>query len=357
MAQVMLSATMGNPFQTVNISPGHGSADVLEDYGSLPTLLSSKAFSTEKHSVLPGGNSSKPLAAPKGGASGPAQTIVLKSTTTDSAEKKEEEKQVKADAEMKGFAAGAHVEYYSKSHGEWIPAIIGDVRPNGCLKLLHDDGSVLKKEADSNSVRLAREQAKQGYDTRIARPSSQLGFLARSCLIRDDEQAKFNTSLSDPSSQLGFLARSCLIRDDEQAKSNTSLSDRTLAMCSRAASEGYDEQAKFNTGLSVLAGIKQVNAEQSSSEALGSKEAYDQQMKFLHSRSEKCNAQLQIHRGLSEGMAPDQQLEFSHLEFRHSLNKAIGPTIECDMANLMHSSDQLMRQMNFRHGLSSMYDQ
>jgi len=52
-------------------------------------------------------------------------------------------------------------------------------------------------------------------------------------------------------------------------------------------------------------------------------------------------------------MEHDQQLKFSHLKFRHSLSTAMGP----DMANPMHSSDELMRQMNFRHGLSSMYDQ
>merc|ERR1712078_99864 len=121
-----------------------------------------------------------------------------------------------------------------------------------------------------------------------------------------------------------------------QVKFDISFGDCTLAMSSQAAS-----------------GIRTVNTEQRSSKAIGSKEAYDQQMKFLHSRSENCNAQLKAHRGLSEGMAQDQQLELSHLEFRHSLINAKGP----DMANPMHSADELMRQMNFRHGLSSMCDQ
>merc|ERR550514_1344987 len=93
---------------------------------------------------------------------------------------KKEEKQSEASAEecwdmLKGCVTGARVEYYSKSYGEWVPAIIGDVRPNGCLKLLHDDGSVLKKEADPHSVRLATEEANQGCD----------------------KQAQFNRSLSD----------------------------------------------------------------------------------------------------------------------------------------------------------------
>merc|ERR1719214_518403 len=97
----------------------------------------------------------------------------------DSAEKKNQKKTTEPNAETKRFVDakhklnGAPVEYYSKSYGEWIPAIIGDVRTNGCLKLLHDDGSVLKKEADPNScvrffgpnsVRLATEQAKQSKD-------------------------------------------------------------------------------------------------------------------------------------------------------------------------------------------------
>merc|ERR1712224_391771 len=141
--------------------------------------------------------------------------------------------------------------------GKWVPAIIGDVRPSGCLKLLHDDGSVLKKEADPNSVRLAMEQANQGYD----------------------KQAAFDSSLSDRAH---------------------------VAMCSRPANCS-----------------KQANAEQSSGEAFGSKEAYDQRMEFLHGLSEKCTAQLKIHRGLSESVVDDQQLEFSHLEFRRSLEKAI----------------------------------
>jgi len=231
----MFSAAMDNS-ATGSTSVGYETDDALQDYGPLPTLLSSKTFFGAKA--------------------------------------------------MKGFAAGVHVEYYSKSYGEWIPAIVGDVRPNGCLQLLHDDGSVLKMQADPKSVRLAFPQTKRGCD----------------------KQAQFNTSLSN----------------------------RTLAMCSGAAG-----------------GMKQANAKQSSSRALASKEAYDQQMEFLHSVSEKCNAQLKMHRDLSEGMVHDQQLDLIHLEFRHSLSNTEGP----DLANAMRSSDELMRQMNFRHGFCSMYDQ
>jgi len=288
---VMLSAAMGDFFTT-----GHRSADVLQDHEPLPTLLSSNAnnvngsvlkvetdskssrFVSKKQSQLPGGNISKLLAASKGSAFGPAQTITVENATPDSAEKKEEEKQADADAKIQSFVDGARVEYYSQSYREWVPAIIGDVRPNGCLKLLDDDGSVIKKEADPKNVRLAKEQA------------------------------KFETSFSDS----------------------------IFAVRSQAAS-----------------GIKETQAGQSCNEALDSKEAYDQQMKLLHSRSEKCAAQLKCHRGFSEGMTHDHHLEFSHLEFRHSLSKATGP----DMANAMQSSDELMRQMKFRHGMSSMYDQ
>merc|ERR1712224_887687 len=154
------------------------------------------------------GISSEPLVALKASVSGPAEAMALDSTPADSA------------AEMKGFVDGDHVEYYSKSYSEWIPGVIRDVRPNGCLQLLHDDGSLLKNNADPNSVRLANKQAKQGHDN--------------------------------------------------QPKLNTIPGDCTLAMSSRAAS-----------------GIKQANVEQSSMKALGSKEAHDQQMKFLHSFSEK----------------------------------------------------------------------
>merc|ERR1712224_45532 len=165
------------------------------------------------------GISSEPLVALKASVSGPAEAMALDSTPADSA------------AEMKGFVDGDHVEYYSKSYGEWIPGIVSDVRPNGCLQLLHDDGSLLKNNADPNNVRLAKEQAKQGHDN--------------------------------------------------QPKLDTILEDCTLAMCSNAAN-GSSAQGK-------------------------------------------------IHRGLSEGMAYDQQLEFSHLKFCHSLNTTMGP----DMAGLM----------------------
>jgi len=54
---------------------------------------------------------------------------------------------------VKGYTAGQNVEYYSKSYDEWIPCVIGDVRSDGNLRLLHDDGSVLKEQADSSLVR------------------------------------------------------------------------------------------------------------------------------------------------------------------------------------------------------------
>merc|ERR1712139_503930 len=161
------------------------------------------------------GNISEPLVALKGSVSGPAQAIALDSKSADSA------------AELKGFVDGDHVEYYSKSYGEWIPGIISDVRPNGCLKLLHDDGSLRKNNADPNSVRLAKEQTKQGHDN--------------------------------------------------EPKLDTILEDCTLAMSSQAGS-----------------GIKQANAEQSSMKTLGSKEAHDQQLKFLHSLIEKRMADLMM---------------------------------------------------------------
>eukprot|EP00928_Gymnodinium_smaydae_P016259 TRINITY_DN16075_c0_g1_i1.p1 TRINITY_DN16075_c0_g1~~TRINITY_DN16075_c0_g1_i1.p1 ORF type:complete len:828 (-),score=195.32 TRINITY_DN16075_c0_g1_i1:134-2617(-) len=53
------------------------------------------------------------------------------------------------------FHSGAKVEYYSKSYDEWIPAVVGSVRADGNLQLLHDDGSVLKEQADASLVRLA----------------------------------------------------------------------------------------------------------------------------------------------------------------------------------------------------------
>lgn len=55
----------------------------------------------------------------------------------------------------KGFVAGAKVEYYSKSYDEWIPANVGSVRPDGSLRLLHDDGTVLKESAPRSNCRLA----------------------------------------------------------------------------------------------------------------------------------------------------------------------------------------------------------
>jgi len=49
---------------------------------------------------------------------------------------------------------GCAVEYYSKSRDEWIPAVVGTVWPDGMLRLLHDNGSVLKEQADPLCVRM-----------------------------------------------------------------------------------------------------------------------------------------------------------------------------------------------------------
>jgi len=312
----MLSAAISNSTTT-----GSTSADVVQDYGPLPTLLSSNTHNVNGFlHLIRDDRFFKPAKVLKGSDSGPAQTNALESAKAlkeevekirsinkqIKAHKNEEEIQAKADAEMKGFVAGAHIEYYSKSCGQWIPAVIGEIHPNGCLKLLYDDASLLKMQADPKSVRLAREGAK-----------------SRQCA-----PAWERTWQADPNS----VRSGCY----EGAKFNTCFNDDTSAMCSRAAS-----------------GIRHANAEQSSSEASDSIETYDQQMKLLHSRSEKCDDQLRIHRGLSQGMAQDEQLDLSHLAFRHSLSKAMGP----DMANAMRSSDELMRQMNLRHGISSIYDQ
>eukprot|EP00929_Paragymnodinium_shiwhaense_P120472 TRINITY_DN92422_c0_g1_i1.p1 TRINITY_DN92422_c0_g1~~TRINITY_DN92422_c0_g1_i1.p1 ORF type:complete len:821 (-),score=222.45 TRINITY_DN92422_c0_g1_i1:101-2563(-) len=53
------------------------------------------------------------------------------------------------------FTAGDKIEYYSKSYDEWVAAIISVVRPDGNLKLVHDDGTVLKEQADPSMCRLA----------------------------------------------------------------------------------------------------------------------------------------------------------------------------------------------------------
>jgi len=111
---------------------------------------------------------------------------------------------------------------------------------------------------------------------------------------------------------------------DTPANFDTSFSDLASQTCSRAAS------------------IKQANSEQGSHEAFGSKEAYDQQMKFFHSVSEKFNAQLKVHRCLSEGLLQDQQLELSHLEIRHNLSKALG----LDVTKQMQSSDERRAAQN-----------
>lgn len=59
-------------------------------------------------------------------------------------------------AQSGGFAAGAHVEYYSKSYDEWIPAVVAAVRPDGNLKLLHEDGTVLKEQATPSLCRASQ---------------------------------------------------------------------------------------------------------------------------------------------------------------------------------------------------------
>eukprot|EP00927_Polykrikos_kofoidii_P039435 TRINITY_DN33824_c0_g1_i1.p1 TRINITY_DN33824_c0_g1~~TRINITY_DN33824_c0_g1_i1.p1 ORF type:complete len:848 (-),score=131.49 TRINITY_DN33824_c0_g1_i1:45-2588(-) len=53
----------------------------------------------------------------------------------------------------KKFSVGEQVEYYSKSYDEWIPAFVNVVRPDGNLRLLHDDGTVLKEQADPSLCR------------------------------------------------------------------------------------------------------------------------------------------------------------------------------------------------------------
>eukprot|EP00930_Biecheleria_cincta_P019073 TRINITY_DN1466_c0_g1_i1.p1 TRINITY_DN1466_c0_g1~~TRINITY_DN1466_c0_g1_i1.p1 ORF type:complete len:853 (+),score=168.53 TRINITY_DN1466_c0_g1_i1:50-2560(+) len=52
------------------------------------------------------------------------------------------------------FSVGAKVEYYSKSYDEWISCLVGLVRPDGNLQLKHEDGTVLKENADQSMVRL-----------------------------------------------------------------------------------------------------------------------------------------------------------------------------------------------------------
>lgn len=52
------------------------------------------------------------------------------------------------------FSVGSKVEYYSKSYDDWIPCVVGLIRPDGNLQLKHDDGSVLKENAEQNMVRL-----------------------------------------------------------------------------------------------------------------------------------------------------------------------------------------------------------
>eukprot|EP00746_Dinoflagellata_sp_MGD_P090569 gnl/MRDRNA2_/MRDRNA2_35780_c0_seq1.p1 gnl/MRDRNA2_/MRDRNA2_35780_c0~~gnl/MRDRNA2_/MRDRNA2_35780_c0_seq1.p1 ORF type:complete len:460 (+),score=91.76 gnl/MRDRNA2_/MRDRNA2_35780_c0_seq1:79-1458(+) len=238
---------------------GYGKSNVLfkpskaADYCPLPNLLSNNAHNVvklkgnpttvavahQKHSALFGVNNSKPVVDAKGAAVDPGQSTVIESATVDSAQKKEQESKIEAFAEMKSFVDvkhrlnGASVEYYSKSYGEWIPAIIGDVRANACPTLLHADGSVLKLEADPDSVRLAPEQARQNSDSKV----------------NSETLAKFNPSFSAGAMERYLQAANC---------------------------------------------ITEANSERSFGE--GSKEAYDEQMKLLHSRSEKLNAQLKIHR-------------------------------------------------------------
>lgn len=79
-----------------------------------------------------------------------------------------------AQSPPKGFVNGAHVEYYSKSYEEWIPATIANVRPDGFLRLLHDDGTVLKEQADPSMVRLppGKEKPSPAPKSRASGPGS-----------------------------------------------------------------------------------------------------------------------------------------------------------------------------------------
>mmetsp|Transcript_43939 Transcript_43939/g.135783 ORF Transcript_43939/g.135783 Transcript_43939/m.135783 type:complete len:835 (+) Transcript_43939:122-2626(+) len=64
------------------------------------------------------------------------------------------------------FYAGMHAEYFSASYNEWIECRVALVRPDGCLKLEHIDGTgVLKESADQTKVRPhASEREKAGVD-------------------------------------------------------------------------------------------------------------------------------------------------------------------------------------------------
>mmetsp|Transcript_63090 Transcript_63090/g.150383 ORF Transcript_63090/g.150383 Transcript_63090/m.150383 type:complete len:824 (+) Transcript_63090:138-2609(+) len=76
------------------------------------------------------------------------------------------------------YTVGAHVEYYSKSYDEWIPAIVNAIRPDGALRLLHDDGSVLKEQADPSQCRLA--QGASSGKVAAAAPKAGNDMIARS---------------------------------------------------------------------------------------------------------------------------------------------------------------------------------
>jgi len=88
----------------------------------------------------------------------------------------------------KAFTAGSSVEYYSKSYDEWIPAVVGTVRPDGNLRLLHDDGSVLKEQADPSLCRMRATSAgsnKTPSSTPPTRPGAAKAAPKRSPSVRE----------------------------------------------------------------------------------------------------------------------------------------------------------------------------
>jgi len=309
----MLSVPMGN-----SCTAGHRNADITQDYGPLPTLLSH----TQNIVKMKG---AKEKANAKGAVE---QSIVMESKIAailaNSAEKKDQKKKTEPNAEMKRFVdakdklTGAPVEYYSKSYGEWIPAIIGDARPNGCLTLLHVDGSVLKVEADPDSVRLASEQAGQNSATLEARQNSATF-------------AKFNSCFSDCALERCSQVANSINQANPQQHFREGLSSEErlkVALDNERVSEALLSVARLHAQAEVPAEV--------------AKQACDQQMKNLHSLSEKFTTQLRIHRGLSEGMVQDQQLELSQLEFRRNLDKALGR----DLTNVMQSTDEQRAAQN-----------
>jgi len=315
LCQAMLSTMtsgMGNSYDSLgNTSSDHEPEDLpnllssnahIQRQRGQPKLFLSKTLFEKKFHTSAGGNISEHLVAPKGSVSGPAQAIALDGTTADTA------------AEKKGFVDGDRVEYYyksPKSYGRWIPAIISDVRPNGCLKLLHDDGFVLKNEADPNSVRLAREQAKQGhdnqpkFDTSLGDCTLSMCSQAASGIKQENIEQSSSKALDSKEAhdeemkflKIAFFSHKQLRNTLSQNSLDQSL--EVLHVLQSPVDQKKDEEMKcldtFRTNLATKSimhnyksieasvkacGIKQANNEQSSSEALGSKDAHDEQMKF-----------------------------------------------------------------------------